>query len=969
MNINTEKLKNPPATFRPANYWGWLGDISPEEAAWQVEEMHKAGLGGYVPHSRGGREVPYMGDEWLNSVQSIVETGGKYGMMTIMDDEDGWPSGFGGGYVTAKGAAYHVKWLVCEEVSTFSEDDKNDIKFLGHFTVDGKKVKISYGTSQYYSDNMDENAVDAFIEAGYESYYKRFGSSFYGIFSDEPQLAREHIPWSDVIPSKFAQEYGYDIKENLAAIFFEIDGYEKVRFDYWKLVSKLFEESYGKKIGDWCRAHDIIFTGHTTCEESLTWQMKCSGSTMQFYEWFDMPGMDWLGRVAVSNMAIKQLTSVSEQVGKARTLSEMYGCAGWNVGFDDMKWIGEWHFVHGVNFMLQHLGLYSLKGSRKREYPASLFYQQPWWDDYAFFNDYFARLSVIIAEGKPIIDVLVIHPMSSIWTMFNDSLGDKLSAVENSFKNLSSRLMDLSYNFHYGDDAVMKRHGKINGDKLNIGAYEYKTIIMPEMVNIDSATLDMLIEFARGGGKILTAATFPHLVDGRYENAKLSQLQSAVTSYADTESLLADMGAYSARPITLSRDGSAYPTKIYSRSMIYEGNMCHFVVNTNNDAEFAVNITAQSGKGFIKLNLDTCEFEDIDVTNYVLRPTESLMLFECDEVKASAARTAVSGRIDLNGAWDITNVTENALVLDMCEYSFDGENFEDEIFVLKLQQMLLRERTNRDVTMRFTFESEFVPENCCLLVEEPWKYEIKINGADVNEAVIGWHYDKNFKKTPVGKYIVKGENTVTLKRHFYLSERVYEVKNNHEIHEAESNRITFETELEAVYLLGDFAVSLKDASYRDGNVGSMFVKGRNVISRKQKSANANDLTADGFPYFAGRINLAKTFEYNGGDAMLIFNHPDATLVKVKINGAPATTLCWEPFTADIGEYLKIGSNTIEIELVNSLRNLLGPHHNKSGEVLGVGPHSFGVSEHSWNEEYNIVRFGAGSDIGIVIAGK
>jgi len=966
MKINTEKLKNPPVTFRPANYWGWLGDISPDEAAWQVEQMHNAGLGGYVPHSRGGREIPYMGEEWLDSVESIVQTGDKYGMMTIMDDEDGWPSGFGGGYVTSKGPAYHVKWLVCEEVEFFNAEEENDVKFLGFFTAGDKKVKISYGTSQYYSDNMDEKVVDAFIEAGYDSYYKRFGSRFYGIFSDEPQLAREHIPWSDTIPAKFMERYGYDIKANLSAIFCEVDGYEKVRFDYWQLVSELFEKSYGKKIGDWCRAHDIIFTGHTTCEESLTWQMKCTGSTMQFYEWFDMPGMDWLGRVGVSNMAIKQLTSVSEQTGKARTLSEMYGCAGWNVGFDDMKWIGEWHFVHGVNFMLQHLGLYSLKGSRKREYPASLFYQQPWWDDYGFFNDYFARLSVIVAEGKPQIDVLVLHPMSSIWTMYNESQNDALSAIENSFKNLSSRLMDLNYNFHYGDDAVMKRHIKTNGNRLHIGEYEYQTVVMPETTNIASVTLDILLTFASNGGVILSVGSFPHLVDGRGDSAKLTSLKQAVIAYTDAESLLADMGKYSIRPVTLNREGSEYPTKIYSRSMMYEGNLCHFIVNTNNDVEFAVSIEAQSGKKLKKLNIETCEFEVIDAADYTLRPTESLMLFETDESLETPKKSVSGGeKMDLNGSWEIKSCTENSLVLDMCAYSFDGENFEDEIFVLKLQQKLLREKQNRDVTMKFTFESAFVPGNCCLLVEEPDKFEIIINGKSVDKTVIGYHYDKNFKKIPIEKYIVAGRNTITLKRYFYLSDRVYEVKNNHAIHEAESNRITFETELEAIYLLGNFTVSVKDGTSRDGSVGSMFVKGRNVISPPQTSVNVNDLTSDGFPYFAGRINLAKEIDHAGGSATLVFNHPDATLVKASVNGEAVTTLCWEPFTADIGSYLKIGKNVIEIELVNSLRNLLGPHHNKSGEVLGVGPHSFGVNEQSWNEEYNIVRFGAGSDVTIV----
>ena len=262
--INIEKLKNPPIEYRPANYWGWLADITPEESSWQVEEMYKAGLGGYVAHSRGGRLIPYMGKEWLESVRTVIDTGKKYGMTAIMDDEDGWPSGFGGGKVNGMGEDYHVKWLICE----------ND--------------KISVKSDKYYVDNMNPKTVDAFIQAGYESYYKKFGDELYGIFSDEPQLARHSVPWSDIIPEEFIKRYGYDIntEENLRAIFYDINGCEKIRFDFWKLVSGLFETSYAKKIGGWCGDHNIIFTGHTTCEESFAWQMQCSGSTMPFYEWF-----------------------------------------------------------------------------------------------------------------------------------------------------------------------------------------------------------------------------------------------------------------------------------------------------------------------------------------------------------------------------------------------------------------------------------------------------------------------------------------------------------------------------------------------------------------------------------------------------------------------------------------------------------------------------------------------------------
>lgn len=49
---------------------------------------------------------------------------------------------------------------------------------------------------------------------------------------------------------------------------------------------------------------------------------------------------------------------------------------------------------------------------------------------------------------------------------------------------------------------------------------------------------------------------------------------------------------------------------------------------------------------------------------------------------------------------------------------------------------------------------------------------------------------------------------------------------------------------------------------------------------------------------------------------------------------------WRPYILDISEFVKEGKNRLEIELTNSNRNLLGPHHNPEGESLSVGPGSF-----------------------------
>ncbi len=50
--------------------------------------------------------------------------------------------------------------------------------------------------------------------------------------------------------------------------------------------------------------------------------------------------------------------------------------------------------------MCQHLEGYSLRGIRKRDYPPTMYYQQPWWEDYRIFNDSISRIGMILSEGR-----------------------------------------------------------------------------------------------------------------------------------------------------------------------------------------------------------------------------------------------------------------------------------------------------------------------------------------------------------------------------------------------------------------------------------------------------------------------------------------------------------------------------------------------------------------------------------------
>lgn len=122
------------------------------------------------------------------------------------------------------------------------------------------------------------------------------------------------------------------------------------------MVTELFSEAYMKQVYEWCDARGLKLTGHLTAEDDLKSQLTTHGACMPNYEYFHIPGMDWLGKgVRKENLIAFQLSSAAEQLGKKEVLLETFAMCGHNISFAELKGIYEWQMVHGINLLCQHL--------------------------------------------------------------------------------------------------------------------------------------------------------------------------------------------------------------------------------------------------------------------------------------------------------------------------------------------------------------------------------------------------------------------------------------------------------------------------------------------------------------------------------------------------------------------------------------------------------------------------------------
>ena len=91
---------------------------------------------------------------------------------------------------------------------------------------------------------------------------------------------------------------------------------------------------------------------------------------------------------------------MAHQFGRRTRLSETYGCTGWDFPFFGHKALGDWQTALGINLRCQHLAWYSMEAEAKRDYPASISYQSPWFDQYVQVENYFARIDAALSEGE-----------------------------------------------------------------------------------------------------------------------------------------------------------------------------------------------------------------------------------------------------------------------------------------------------------------------------------------------------------------------------------------------------------------------------------------------------------------------------------------------------------------------------------------------------------------------------------------
>ncbi|MBQ6263028.1 MAG: hypothetical protein IJK58_05885 [Clostridia bacterium] len=947
-----DRFSEPDKKYRSVPFWSWNDLLDEDEIRRQVRDMARAGHGGFFMHARDGLLTPYLSDKWFSAIRAAAEEAGRVGIRAWCYDEDGWPSGSAGGAVTAAHPEHSVGWLRMRD-----PDDTGGGSVHGTFAVaadgsfreikdaseanDGERALCAVSfTGDEYIDVLDPDAVGTFVEFTHERYAREVGDLFRqdligGFFTDEPQYALCRVPWSKISEAEFEKRNGYSIREKIPALFFDGPGAEKVRFDWWRMVNDLYADSFAGTLYDWCERHGVKLTGHAMMEDNLLCQMHCTGGVMPFYEFEHIPGIDWLGRLPGSEritgrlcfpLVPLQLGSVAAQLGKENAISETFALAGWDVSFAEMKWLADWQITYGVGVFCEHLEGYTIRGIRKADYPPSIFYQSPWWDDIRLFTDTVAREGMLMNEGVWDPGVLLIHPIHSAWLKFNGTDINADQDYDDAFNLTVGALADAHVDFHLGDERLIARHGEVRNGAFAIGEREYGTVILPSLRGLDRRTYELLCEFKNKGGRIVVIGETPRYIEGLPAEDEIAELLGGATG-CERDGIGEAASGIGIKCAEIGPEGGDGKfVHVTSRRYDEDGVTLFFLLNTTKEHR-AVTFEADGAES-AEILPDKATARKLISSRLEFAPMEMKIVAVTDNAGVIAADDAPAVKpetIKLPETWRIGEGTDkNSYMIESCRIrTKDGAVTEAEHAYLTGRKFFaLEDRDGAFVEYSFTLADgleQSVTDSIKIVTEFFPRVSVALNGKKLEPIPGEWWLDRSFTVYKAGDALKKGENIVSVTG---LSS-------------------SDEDEIGYLYLTGDFGV-YSSSPFVDAENRATVTDGPFVIGKKPKTVSGSNIIPCGLAFFRGKLILEGEFTVDGtADAYGVrFDDPRAALIKVYVNGSYAGIAAWGDLTVDVTDFVLPGENAIALEVVVGNRNLLGPHHARHAEPMSVGPGDF-----------------------------
>lgn len=1001
-----ESFKTPPSEYRIAPFWFWNFALDENEIERQIREMHAKGIGGFFIHGRFGLRTEYMGELWMRCIERACTVARQLDMHVYLYDENPFPSGVAGGEAMKDVRHYNKFLDISRQTVAPGEtviipipegkllsavaldiEERTHLLDLKDY-IEGQNLIWTAPADRHYEvlvfvaatarykgfiygsepDYFESSLVDTFFAYTHERYATRLkpflGTVIKGIFTDEPKIQCIYhmhedgntTAWFADLPEQFRQDHGYDLLPHLACLVTDcgpITG--KVRRDFWTTVTNQYVERFFRRYRKWCEENEIALTGHLFLEEGLYANTMYQGNFPQVLSQFHIPGVDHLGLTAEGDYAIRRIprsitrahgqklvSSTAHIIRAPRVLSETFGCCGWTLSMEHMKWIVDWQMSLGINFLCPHAFYYSLAGVRKTDAPPSQFYQAAYWPHYKLFADYTARLSYALSQGRHKAQIALLYPIKGFHSEWAPGIQGPIdSLIAEYFDIYCAYLLKEHIDYDILPEEAIRSATCVD-QLLKIAGEEYELVIMPPTTALAYETALKLKEFVEDGGKVMATMLLPTEDADDEKHQEIRDLFIQLFG-KDPVQLREDIlsGIAPSQPVLTQKVEGAFffeapkPADLIPRLRDLVSKAIRPEVSVRREDSECYDVTylhrTLDGEDLFFFSNNCDEPREVEIS---IRCDGSPYMLDIETGHAVAltgciqqgSRTIFTHRFERYGSLLVYFGNEPALAVGRQAIALEGQEIrlgDEWAFRLEGPNSLTLRDWNLNIltqqekliyTYTTCFETEFVPDELMLVLDDMPEVatyagcagsscRVFVNDRECVEKR-SWIIDPGFQCLNIRDLIEIGTNQL-------------KIVIDHGGWSGDPQLMSAEPRL-----MGSFSV----------NAGS------NRLLPPKTTLRTGSWTEQGYPYFSGTGVYCQTVEipeFSRDQRIVLRAEETADMVEFVVNGARAGVRPWPPFEIEITHLVKPGPNTVELRITNSLANLLQSEPCPSGLLSGA----------------------------------
>ena len=380
----------------------------------------------------------------------------------------------------------------------------------------GKMVeRAGPGGEGYVIDHFSGKAISDYLKYFDDAFKGSDISYLRGYFNDSYEVddARGQSCWTPEMFNEFKTRRGYDLQQNLPALFQKDNPEKNVRVlcDYRQTISDLILDKFTTGWTDWAHKQ-----GKITRDQAH----GSPGNILDMYAATDIPETE-----GTEILRMKFGTSAANVSGKKFASAEAATWLGehFSITLGEVKKVVDQYFLAGVNHIVYHGTCYS---PENEPWPGFLFYAaveftpaNSFWNDFSGLNNYVTRVQSFLQSSKPDNDILFYFPIFDRYSDYNNVMLEHFDAISprfngTPFKTGAVTMLEKGYAFDFISDKQIKSTMVYDGLLKTGENTKYRTLVLPGSKYIPLETFNNIINLADKGATIIISGNIPDDVSG-----------------------------------------------------------------------------------------------------------------------------------------------------------------------------------------------------------------------------------------------------------------------------------------------------------------------------------------------------------------------------------------------------------------------------------------------------------------------